>query len=510
MAIESSKEREEEILAAVDLGSNSFHMIIARVRDGHFHVLDSLRDMVQLRAGLDAHGNLTAESQERALACLARFGERVSGLPITSVRAVGTNTLRVARNSHVFLQKARQALGHPIEIVAGEEEARLIYLGVAHALSFDQQRRLVMDIGGGSTEFIIGEGFTGLRRESLSMGCVSFTQQFFADGEITKKNLNAAALAARVQLRDIRREYREMGWEMAVGASGTIRCVASVVAANEWSDDGCITLAALDKLQRALLDAGHVDNLKLPGLSDERASILPAGVSVLRTSFQVLKIERMTVSDGALREGLLYDLVGRLHHDDERERTVTAMMKRYHVDIGHVDRIDQTAQQFLKQVAKKWQLDKRVDGQRLAWAVKLHEIGLAISHGSRHKHAAYLVANSDMSGFSREEQYALSVLIQGQRKAFPRKLIKSLPEEVQQSIQWLTVILRLALVFNRGRSNQAEALDCQLKPRKKGLKLTLSEDWLASHPLTEQDLLQEQAYLAKAKIKLKLHAKEAD
>ena len=506
MSEEQKINEQEEILAAIDLGSNSFHMIIARVRDGHFHKLDSLREMVQLRAGLDAQGNLTAEAQERALACLARFGERVSGLPTMSVRAVGTNTLRVAKNSREFLQKARRALGNPIEIVAGEEEARLIYLGVAHALSFDQQRRLVMDIGGGSTEFIIGEGFTGLRRESLSMGCVSFTQQFFADGEITKKKLKLAALAARVQLRDIRLEYRKMGWEMAIGASGTIRCVASVVAANEWSDDGCITLESLDKLQQAIIEAEHVDNLKLAGLSEERAAILPAGVSILRTAFQVLKIDRMTVSDGALREGLLYDLVGRLHHDDERERTVTAMMKRYHVDIGHVDRVDLVAQQFLKKTAKKWRLDKKVDGQRLAWAVKLHEIGLAISHGGRHKHAAYLVANSDMSGFSREEQYALSVLIQGQRKNFPRKLVRDLPEEVQHSIRWLMVILRLALVFNRGRADP-EALDCTLKATKKGLKLTLSGEWLAEHPLTEQDLLQEQAYLAKAKIKLSLVTK---
>lgn len=510
MAANDKTEPWEEILAAIDLGSNSFHMIIARVRDGHFHVLDSLREMVQLRAGLDEEGSLTEAAQTRALACLSRFGERLSGLPASSVRAVGTNTLRVAKNSRLFLQKARQTLGHPIEIVAGEEEARLIYLGVAHALSFDQKRRLVMDIGGGSTEFIIGEGLTGLRRESLSMGCVSFTQQFFADGDITRKKLKAAALAARVQLRDIRREYRKMGWERAVGASGTIRCVASVVAANEWSDDGCITLEALDKLQLAMIDAGHVDKLKLAGLSEERAAILPAGVSVLWTAFQVLKIDRMTVSDGALREGLLYDLVGRLHHDDERERTVTAMMKRYHVDIGHIDRIDRAAQQFFQKTAKKWQLDPQVDGQRLAWAVKLHEIGLAISHGSRHKHAAYLVANSDMSGFSREDQYVLSVLIQGQRKSFPKKEIKNLADEVQHSIRWLTVILRLALVFNRGRSKQEEVLDCQLEPTKKGLKLTLSEEWLATHPLTEQDLLQEQAYLAKAKIKLKLITKTAD
>jgi len=232
---------EPRTLAAIDLGSNSFHMIIARLRDGHFQVVDRLREMVQLRAGLDQDGRLTDEAQDRAIACLQRFGERINGLSNDSVRLVGTNTLRVAKNSRSFLRKAKKALGHPIEIIAGEEEARLIYLGVAHALAFDNSRRLVMDIGGGSTEFIIGEGFSGLKRESLEMGCVSFSQRFFDDGKINKSRMKAAIIAAGSRLRDIQRPYRKMGWSEAIGASGTIRCVAGIVKENNWSDDGVIT-----------------------------------------------------------------------------------------------------------------------------------------------------------------------------------------------------------------------------------------------------------------------------
>ncbi|RLA05358.1 MAG: exopolyphosphatase, partial [Gammaproteobacteria bacterium] len=318
---------EERTLAAVDLGSNSFHMIIARLRDGHFQVLDKLREMVQLRAGLDKDNYISDDAQDRAIACLQRFGERLKELPVGNVRIVGTNTLRVAKNSHQFLRKARQALGHPIEIVAGEEEARLIYIGVAHALAFDDSNRLVMDIGGGSTEFIIGEGFTGLMRESLEMGCVSFSQRFFGDGKITRTRMKTALIAAGTRLRSIQRPYRNVGWSEAIGASGTIRTVANIVKENDWADDGVITPKSLDKLIDAMIASGNVADFKLDGLSEERASVLPGGVAVLKASFDRLKIDRMTVSDGALREGLLYDLLGRIQHNDERDRTVSALAR---------------------------------------------------------------------------------------------------------------------------------------------------------------------------------------
>ncbi|MDH5357987.1 MAG: exopolyphosphatase [Gammaproteobacteria bacterium] len=498
------QQAEHDVLAAIDLGSNSFHMIIARLRDGHFQVMDKLREMVQLRAGLSKNEFLSDEAQDRAIECLQRFGERIKDLPASSVRVVGTNTLRRAKNSQSFLYKARQALGgHAIEIIAGEEEARLIYLGVAHALAFDNSRRLVVDIGGGSTEFIIGEGFSGLRRESLEMGCVSFSQQFFGDGTISSSRMENALIAAATKLRDIQRPYKKMGWIEVVGSSGTIRCVADIVKENTWADDGVITPEALDNLIAAMIAEGHVNNLSFSGLSSERASVLPGGVAILRAAFDRLEIDRMTVSDGALREGLLYDLMGRIQHDDERDRTVHALARRYQVDEPHAERVVNMATQLFEQVSKDWMIDAEEYLDRLQWAAMLHEVGLVMSHDQFHKHSAYLVAHSDMPGFSREEQHALAVIVKGQRRKFPKKDIKKLPEELQQSSKLLTVLLRLAMVFNRGRSEQTDTV-VKLKVTNSGLWLTLPEDWLNEHPLTAADLLQEADYLKAIDIKLKI------
>ncbi len=495
------QESAAEVLAAIDLGSNSFHMIIARLHHGQFQVMDRLREMVQLRAGIDGEGNINDEAQERAISCLERFGERIRDLPKGSVRIVGTNTLRVANNSRQFLFKARKALGHSIEIITGEEEARLIYLGVAHALAFDKQRRLVMDIGGGSTEYIIGEAFKGIQRKSLHMGCVSYTKNYFIDGVLNKHNMAAAILAASTELREIQRPYRDLGWVEAIGASGTIRTVAKILNENGWADDGVITDKALGKLVDAIIDAEHIDNLKLDGLSKERNSVIAGGVAVLKASFERLKIDRMIVSDGALREGLLHDMLGRIQHDDQREHTVNGLAKRYHVDEVHADRVMKMCVQFFEQVATDWQLEDDIDLPALLWAGKLHEIGLVISHSQYHKHSAYMVGNSDLFGFSRDEQSVLALLVRGQRKSFPSKDIAKLPEEWQQATERLIVLLRLAMVFNRGRSEKTDTF-VKLEVTKNGLALTLPEKWLDNHPLTEADLLQEIAYLKSAKIKL--------
>lgn len=492
-----------DVLAAVDLGSNSFHMIIARLRDGHFQIMDRLREMVQLRAGLDKQNVLSDESQTRAIACLERFGERIRHLPAGKVRVVGTNTLRIAENSREFLRKARQALGHPIEIVTGEEEARLIYMGVSRSLAFDNTRRLVMDIGGGSTEFIIGEGLEGLRRESLEMGCVSFSQRFFNDGNVSQLRIQAALLTAAIKLRSIQRPYQNLGWVEAVGASGTIRTVASIVTAQNWSENGVITNEALDKIIAHMVEAGHQDKFQLEGLSPERANVLAGGVAVLKASFDRLKIDRMIVSDGALREGLLYDLQGRIQHDDERDRTVNSLARRYHVDEAHAERVSKMATEFYEQVADEWQINTEEQLHRLQWAAKLHEVGLEISHYQYHKHSSYLVAHSDLPGFSREEQQALAAMVRGQRRSFPRKHIKQLSDEMQQATLRLTILLRLSLVFNRGRSEKTDT-HVGLSLHRNTLILTLPEGWLEEHPLTEADLLQERQELKEIDIRLKI------
>ena len=497
---------EQTILAAVDLGSNSFHMVIAKLRDDHFQTVDKLKEMVQLRAGLDNRDRLSGPAQANALACLERFGQRIKDLPAGSVRVVGTNTLRVAKNSDAFLKKAKKALGHSIEIIEGEEEARLIYLGVAHTLSFDNTRRLVMDIGGGSTEFIIGERFEGLQRESLSMGCVSFSQQFFAGGALSPERMKMAIIAAATRLRAIQKCYRDIGWDEAIGASGTIRCVASIVKQAGWAIDGTITLESLDKLIEVMISSGHMDSVDLAGLSDERRSVLPGGVAVLKASFEQLKIKKMTVSDGALREGLLYDLLGRISHDDERDHTVSAMARRYHADQDQTDRVVLMLDQLFDPIAKPWRFEPH-HRQQLHWAANLHEIGLFIAHHQYQKHSCYLLAHSNLPGFSREEQYALAVIVRGQRRSFPTKYIKRIPKETQLVTQRLTVLLRLALVFNRGRS-VVGATPVKIQATAKEIKLLLPVGWLAEHPLTEADLLQEVVYLQATDLRLTIREED--
>tara|TARA_R100000654_G_scaffold43915_2_gene70093 strand:- start:1654 stop:2790 length:1137 start_codon:yes stop_codon:yes gene_type:complete len=376
-------------------------------------------------------------------------------------------------------------------------------MGVSRSLAFDNTRRLVMDIGGGSTEFIIGEGLEGLRRESLEMGCVSFSQRFFNDGNVSQLRMQAALLTAAIKLRSIQRPYQNLGWVEAVGASGTIRTVASIVTAQNWSENGVITNEALDKIIAHMVEAGHQDKFQLEGLSPERANVLAGGVAVLKASFDRLKIDRMIVSDGALREGLLYDLQGRIQHDDERDRTVNSLARRYHVDEAHAERVSKMATELYEQVAAEWQINTEEQLHRLQWAAKLHEVGLEISHYQYHKHSSYLVAHSDLPGFSREEQQALAAMVRGQRRSFPRKHIKQLSDDMQQATLRLTILLRLSLVFNRGRSEKTDT-HVGLSLHRNTLILTLPSGWLEEHPLTEADLLQERQELKEIDIRLKI------
>ena len=385
----------ESVVAAVDLGSTSFHLIIARIVNGQVHVVDRMRDMVLLANGLDHKNRLSDEAQKRAVECLARFGQRLRDMPASNVRAVGTNTLRRATNAEQFLSVAQHALGFPIEVVAGREEARLIYLGVAHSVAPHAGRRLVIDIGGGSTELIIGEGFAPLSMESLHMGCVSMSRAYFAEGVIRARDMRRAEIAARLELQPIERQYQRLGWQSAVGASGTIRTADKIARANGWSDNG-ITQQALHKLRDAMLAAGHVQRLKWDDVSSDRISVLPGGVA------EALNIERIEVAEGALREGTLYDLLGRIQHEDARETSIHALMARYQVDVAQAARVENTAMTCLAQVVQDWKLVDEEHAHLLRWAARLHELGLAIDHNQYHKHGSYIVESSDLPGFSRQ------------------------------------------------------------------------------------------------------------
>ncbi len=486
------------VVAAVDLGSNSFHLLVAQTHDGTLHVLDRLQEMVRLGGGLDKNNRLTPAARARALACLARFGQRLRGLPRGSVRAVGTNTLRRLRNGDAFLNAAERALGHPIEIIAGREEARLIYQGMAQSRPDDGRRRLVVDIGGGSTELIVGEGRDPLVMESLHMGCVGLSQTHFADGVITAKGMRHAETAARLELQPVETQFQR-GWEVAIGTSGTIRAIRGVLRAEGWTD-GAITRVALARLRDALIAARHVEDIDLAGLNPERAPVLPGGVAILSAVFEALSVERMQVADGALREGLLHDLLGRLRHSDVRTQTVSALGARFRADGAQAERVARTAAHCFKQVARTWALDAEA-GRMLDWAARLHEIGLSVAHNQYHKHGAYLMEKADLPGFSWQEQQQLAALIRGHRRKFPLEVFAALPAVSQQSAQRLCVLLRFAVLLHRGR-HDIDLKGLRIRVAKRVVQIRFARGWLRQHPLTQADLEQEAVWLQAAGLRL--------
>ena len=488
-------------IAAIDLGSNSFHLIVAKTDEDNFRVVDRMREMVQLAAGLDGDNNLTDNAIERATDCLERFGERLRDLPQNAVRVVGTNTLRKARNVFSFIAQAEAALGHSIDIISGYEEARLIYLGVAHGLDDEAEQRLVMDIGGGSTEFILGRRFDPLYMESRHMGCVSHSHAFFADGRIEAQNMRAAEIAALQELESMQERYRRVGWQSVIGTSGTILSIRDIVIAQGWSEEG-ITPAALAQLRQAMLDAGHLDALELNGLSVKRRPVFPGGVAILVAAFDALRIECMRVSDGALREGLLYDLLGRIHSEDVRERTVGELTQRYRIDLEQSERVRQTAETLLEQIADSWELNAEEYRRMLRWAASLHEIGLSISHNQYHKHGGYLLRSLDMPGFADGEQRRLAVLVRGHRRKIPIAEFEKLPSSYSRSIVRLCVILRLAITLHRRRSEEPPP-PVSMSAEDSTIKLNYPDGWFNAHPLMRADLDQEAVYLRAAGFKLK-------
>ncbi|MEO1482823.1 MAG: exopolyphosphatase [Myxococcota bacterium] len=476
------------VVAAVDLGSNSFHMVIARSDLGKLRIMDKMRERVRLAEGLRPDGTLESGAQKRAIACLERFGERLHDISATHVRVVGTNTLRSARNSSDFLPKLTKAIGHPIDIISGREEARLIYLGVAHDVVESEGKRLVVDIGGGSTECIIGQKLDPMQADSLHMGCVTYSRRFFPSGKVRAEYFKDAELAAAIELRSIKRNYRSLGWDQAVGSSGTIGAIHEVLRANEFSDG--ITWSGLEWLRRSVISFGRTSRLEIDGLDPDRQDILPGGLAILMAVFRSLKIDRMDASGGALREGVLYDLLGRASDDDIRDRTVESMANRYGVDTRQGTRVEQTALRLLEQIKDVWQLDGDRGGRFLSWAAQLHEIGLALAYSGYHKHGEYLLEHSDMPGFSRGEQRALARLVRTHRRRFKPEMFDDLAPGQNTFVRRLAVLLRLAVALNRSRSDD-ELPKMFLTLEDDTLRLEFPVGWLARHPMTRLELERE-------------------
>ena len=465
-----------DVLAAVDLGSNSFHLQVGRVVDRQIYPLDSLREVVRLGAGLTSEKRIDRVTQARALEALARIGERLRGLPRGAVRAVGTNTLRVAKNAPQFLREARAALGFPIEVIAGREEARLIYLGVAHAMPPATHNRLVVDIGGGSTEFIVGKGLDPLLTESLYMGCVSYSLAYFPEGRIEKSRFKKAELAARQELAGMAGSYRSAGWQEAVGSSGTARALETILRESGFAEEG-ITLAGLERLKSLLIKHERAEPDRIAGLRKDRALVIPGGLAIMLAAFSELGIERMAVSDGALRHGVLYDLLGRVQHHDMRESTVAQFMRRYHVDAAQAERVRTLALKIFESIAvQERELD--ADSLLLDWAARLAEIGLSVAHAQYHKHSAYILSNADMPGFSRMEQQRLARIVVAHRG----KLGKMHDVGLEDGDWAMVFALRIAALALRNRTDARFPM-LRASGDESGFMLDLPQAWLDENPL---------------------------
>lgn len=475
-------------------------MIICSLKDGKLQTIDRLKEMVRLAAGLDHNRNLDQPTQERALACLERFGQRICNFPANSVSIVGTNTLRLAKNSQQFIGKAEKALGHPIHIISGIEEARLIYQGVAHSLASSANNRFVMDIGGGSTEYIIGQQGIPHTKESLNLGCVTVSQNFFKKGRITKKAFKKATLFAERHLEPVQSKFNRRHWEEAIGASGSLKTISNVLTTSGWSDNG-ITMDGLEQLVAHLLKLTHYDQLIFPALSIERRPVFIGAVVIIYATFKALNIEQMTVSDGALREGLIYDLVGRIYNQDIRSETSRMIAIRYHTDQRHSEQIKETIRYTVEQLEEQPCFNNNPDSlQFLEWAADLHEIGFEIAHSHFHKHSAYIIENGDLAGFSKQDQLLLSKLVRSQRKKLSPERFADLTAPWREYSLIMTIVFRLACVLHRNRHTPRP--DFKISIRNNDIILKFPENWLEQSPLTLADLELEMQYLKEAKFNL--------
>ena len=482
--------------AAVDLGSNTFHLVIAAIRLPHIRVIDRIREAVRLAAGMHQDRKIDEETQSRALACLERFGERLRDFPSANVRVVGTNALRQANNAAEFLARARLALGHPIQVISGYEEARLIYAGVTHRLETSSRRRLVIDIGGGSTEVIVGVGGRPMHIESFDVGALSIMLRFFPEGRVTRSAMRTAVLAVGLEIQTFIATIALSGWESVIGSSGSILAVARVIVQYEFGGTA-VTYAGLKKVRDLLIERGKVSPADYPYLNPDRVLVLAGGVAILLALFKHLNIESMEVTEGGIRDGILLDIVGRMEQRDIRSTSVSLLAERYSVDADQAQRVARKVLTLYRSVRAAWGIDGAEWPLLLEWAAQLHEVGLAISHGRYHRHSGYIVSNSDLAGFSMEQQSLLGFIVRAQRRKFPKSEWQELPAESRESLLRLSVLFRLAVLLCRGRVQQPPRVS-RLIASGSELRVCFARGWLDDNPLTAADLEQEKSDLAEA------------
>ncbi|MFN7094885.1 MAG: exopolyphosphatase [Burkholderiales bacterium] len=496
-----------DLLATVDLGSNSFRLLIAKLRDdGTLYPIDQIKETVRLAGGLDVHNNLTREAQQLALEVLSRFSERLIGFNRHQVRVVGTSTLRVARNAEDFIAIANKTLGFNIEVISGSEEARLIYIGAMHSLAFTEEKRLVVDIGGGSTEFVIGSGYDPQIMESVTMGCVSFSNRYFVGGEISENNFDNAIFAARGKIQAMEHLFAEQNWSAAIGTSGTARSLYDLCIENNFAEQ--ITLEGLYKLRKLLLKYKNTKNLAIIGLKEDRRPVIAGGLAIMTAIMEELNVPNMTIADGSLREGVMYDLLGRKSNRDLRISTVLGLKQRYTIDEAQSARVSKIALKLFQDLMANSKMEAN-HLKLMQWATELYEIGLSISHNDYHKHGAYILANADLAGFSKPEQTILADLVRAHRGSLT-KAINSLrnKRKVKTRLIFMVASFRLSVIFHRNRKDLPQENIVKItEPGKSGCNLVIDGAWLKQNPLTLYSLNEEIEQWKKLNIKIKLISK---
>ena len=465
------EDEEATMYAAVDLGSNSFRLHIGKHEGDAIRVLKSMREPIRLAAGLDAQGNLTSAAMQSALACLHNFNAVLSGYRLDAVRVVATSTLRIAKNSAAFLPAAELAIGYPIEIISGEEEGRLIYMGVANSLGTPAERRLVIDIGGGSTELILGHGPDIERVESFSIGTVKQSLSFFVGGRIDAASYEAAILSARSHFEDAAPFYEQRHWDVAYGSSGTARAIAEIIAKNDLGD-GRLSAAGLGALKQRFISIGQVAGIDMPGLRPDRASTIIGGLAILIALVRELDIEAVQPIEAGLRMGVMWDLYFRSMQRDRREQSVAVLARKFHVDQERAARVGQQAGALYAQLKPVGETCLRP----LQWSAMLHEIGLALSQTGYHKHAAYMVENADLPGFTTREQKLMGKLVLAQ-KGNLRKIAEALSDP---DFAKAVLALRMAILLMHARM-EASGGDMKLRMKHK-IELEIKREWVDSHP----------------------------
>ncbi|WP_340680208.1 exopolyphosphatase [Paraglaciecola sp.] len=500
-AFDTVEVRESLKVAALDIGSNSFHLVVARIVAGSVQILHRVKQKVRLADGLSAEGELSAEAQQRGLDTLATIAESLQDFAPESVRVVATHTLRKASNAKLFLQEAKKVFPFPIEIISGAEEARLIYQGVAHT-NHQLGQRLVVDIGGGSTEFIIGEGFETKILRSLQMGCVSYTNRFFKQGELKAKAFSKAITAAQQELEMIDKKFNQIGWKSCIGTSGTIKSIIELASQLDSTNrENCVSLSDLTTLMNLCCAAGNSKDLKLEGLNDDRRPVFAAGLAILIAVFKSLSISEMEFSAAALREGVLYEMGDQLAQTDIRQRSADSLATRYDVDIDHAKRVLKTTMDLYQHVRKSWDINHPELKSLLGWAALLHEVGLQINTRGVQRHSGYILQNIDLPGFGQEQQNLLATLIRFHRKKIRSSEIVEFTLLQQHQVYRLLALLRLGILLNIKRQDDILP-EITIDVDDKNITLGFPCDWLAQKPVFSADLEREQDYLKEISLKL--------